>query len=156
MYRNTKKLNGNIYRRLSYYASGCSASESARIKINLHAYSRLKVSNCLIVSSKPLFSVSKSANLFLSTSCNSTETFSLYAGSSRIFFCLSIPALVFSSFLLAFWISPSISTRPLTCKKTAAEAETANTTHPWGREFVAESTSKDVTPLPERDLMEGI
>lgn len=90
-----------------------------------HIYSIFNLSNCLIVSSKPLCSASKSANFFFSTSCNSRLAFFWYFGSSMIFFCLSIPAAVFSSFLVALAISPSKSTRPLTCKKTAAEAETA-------------------------------
>jgi hypothetical protein len=119
-------------------------------------YSSFKVSNCLMVSSKALCSVSKSANFFFSTSCNSWPAFSLYAGSSRIFLCLSIPIRVLSNFLLAFWISPSMSTRPLTWRKTAASEETGNTTHPGGRASEAESIDKEATPFPESDLIDWI
>jgi hypothetical protein len=44
----------------------------------------------------------------------------------------------------------------LTCRKTAAAADTANTTHPGGRESVAERIEMEATPLPERDLMDWI
>jgi hypothetical protein len=47
-----------------------------------------------------------------------------------------------------------MSTRPLTCRKTAQAEETENTTHPGGRESVEERMESDETPLPERDLID--
>ena len=49
---------------------GCTIARY-KIDANLEIYSSFKVSNCLIVSSKPFRSVSRSASFFFSTSCNS-------------------------------------------------------------------------------------
>lgn len=133
----------------------CTSKTTKSIQI-VTFYSSFRVSNCLTVSSKCFRSVSRSASFLFSTSCNSRLTFSLYAGSSRIFLCLSINVRVLSSFLLAFCISPSMSTRLLTWRKTAAEADTAKTTHPGGRASEAESIDTEVTPFPESDLIDWI
>ena len=73
-----------------------------------------------------------------------------------IFLCFSRPNFVLSSFLFAFWISPSISTRPLTWRKAAAAEETEKTTQPGGRESVDERMEMEFTPLPESDLMDWV
>jgi hypothetical protein len=57
---------------------------------------------------------------------------------------------------VALAISASISTRPLTCRKTVAAAETEYATQPAGRASVEERTAREVTALPERDLMDWI
>jgi hypothetical protein len=51
-------------------------------------------------------------------------------------------------------ISASISTRPLTCKRTAVEAETEKITQPAGRGADTGRISMLETPFPERDLMD--
>ncbi len=119
-------------------------------------HSNFNASNCLIVSSKAFLSVSKSFNFLASTSCSSLLTFSLYPASFKILLCFSIPFFVFSSFLVAFAISPSMSTRPLTWRNTAAEEETEKTTQPAGRVSLDERIVREDTPLPERDLMDWI
>lgn len=63
--------------------------------------------------------------------------------------------LVLSNFLLALEISPSMSTRPLTCRKTAAAEETEKTTQPAGRESVEERILMVVTPFPESERIEA-
>src|SRR6266536_1342149 len=117
-------------------------------------YSVFKFSNCLIVSSNAKASVSKSLIFLSSTSCNSLATFCLHSASFKIFSCFWIPCFVFSSFLEAFEISASMSTRPLTCRKTAADEETEKTTQPEGRASVDERMVIDETPLPERERMD--
>ncbi len=67
-----------------------------------------------------------------------------------------MPALVFSSFLAALEISLSMSTRPLTYRKTAAEAETEKTTQPAGRVSLGERISRVETPFPQRDLIDWV
>lgn len=47
-----------------------------------------------------------------------------------------------------------MSTRPLTCKKTAAADDTEKMTHPDGRASVGERTDSEEIPLPESDLID--
>lgn len=63
---------------------------------------------------------------------------------------------MFSSFLEALAISASMSTRPLTWRKTAAEEETGKITQPAGRGEDGGRMVMDDTPLPERDLMDCV
>ena len=65
-----------------------------------------------------------------------------------------MPCFVLSSFLVAFVISPSMSTQPLTRTKTAASADMENATQPEGRRSVVVRIDIEAMPLPESERID--